>query len=77
MYIKYLSDPTTENVDPWTQSSTGCACPYDETDFSCACCDEGGCKCGELYPNQCVECGRFWDCGVGESRLIIAKKELF
>ncbi|XP_050685628.1 uncharacterized protein LOC126980044 [Leptidea sinapis] len=42
-------------VDLWTQSSSGCACPGDGGD-DCACCvRDGACPCGEVAPTRTNE----------------------
>ncbi|KAH9628154.1 hypothetical protein HF086_018370 [Spodoptera exigua] len=44
-------------VDLWTQSSSGCACPGGDGD-DCACCvRDGACPCGEVAPTRCAQCG--------------------
>ncbi|CAH2050584.1 unnamed protein product, partial [Iphiclides podalirius] len=44
-------------IDLWTQSSSGCACPGDGTE-DCACCvRDGACPCGDLAPGRCAQCG--------------------
>ncbi|XP_065340585.1 uncharacterized protein LOC135939904 [Cloeon dipterum] len=45
-------------VDLWTQESTGCRCPFDSSRSDCACCvPQSGCHCGESAPNRCQQCG--------------------
>ncbi|XP_068626491.1 uncharacterized protein [Battus philenor] len=44
-------------VDLWTQSSSGCACPGDGGE-DCACCvRDGACPCGNVAPGRCAQCG--------------------
>ncbi|KAJ8736263.1 hypothetical protein PYW08_006919 [Mythimna loreyi] len=44
-------------VDLWTQSSSGCACPGGDGD-DCACCvRDGACPCGDVAPARCAQCG--------------------
>ncbi|XP_049875349.1 uncharacterized protein LOC126373290 isoform X2 [Pectinophora gossypiella] len=44
-------------VDLWTQSSTGCACPGGAGE-DCACCvRDGACPCGDIAPARCAQCG--------------------
>ncbi|XP_063548395.1 uncharacterized protein LOC134755756 [Cydia strobilella] len=47
----------TSQVDLWTQSPKGCACPSG-ADGDCACCvRDGACPCGEVAPARCAQCG--------------------
>lgn len=46
-----------DQVDLWTQRSSGCTCPYDVLDHSCACCVSNGCQCGASSPQRCGQCG--------------------
>ncbi|KAM3967894.1 uncharacterized protein ACR2FA_011443 [Aphomia sociella] len=44
-------------VDLWTQSSSGCACPGGDGE-DCACCvRDGACPCGDVAPARCAQCG--------------------
>ncbi|CAH0727426.1 unnamed protein product, partial [Brenthis ino] len=44
-------------VDLWTQSSSGCACPSGEGQ-DCACCvRDGACPCEDIAPTRCAQCG--------------------
>ncbi|XP_052759011.1 uncharacterized protein LOC113518546 [Galleria mellonella] len=44
-------------VDLWTQSSSGCACPGGDGE-DCACCvRDGACPCGDVAPTRCAQCG--------------------
>lgn len=44
-------------IDLWTQSSSGCACPGGDGD-DCACCvRDGACPCGDIAPARCAQCG--------------------
>ncbi|XP_041975372.1 uncharacterized protein LOC121730413 [Aricia agestis] len=44
-------------VDLWTQSSSGCACPGGGGE-QCACCvRDGACPCGDVAPARCAQCG--------------------
>ncbi|CAB3256480.1 unnamed protein product [Arctia plantaginis] len=52
-----LSWSKKSQVDLWTQSSSGCACPGDGGD-DCACCvRDGACPCGGVAPTRCAQCG--------------------
>lgn len=47
----------TGQVDLWTQSPKGCACPRG-ADGDCACCvRDGACPCGDVAPARCAQCG--------------------
>ncbi|KAI8438683.1 hypothetical protein MSG28_011099 [Choristoneura fumiferana] len=47
----------TSQVDLWTQSPKGCACPRG-ADGDCACCvRDGACPCGDVAPARCAQCG--------------------
>lgn len=45
-------------IDLWTQSDSGCPCPWDSSRRDCACCvKEGACHCGKDNPGRCAQCG--------------------
>ena len=47
-----------DQLDLWTQSSSGCTCPNDVLDHSCACCVSNACLCGGTdQPQRCGQCG--------------------
>jgi len=47
-----------DQLDLWTQTSSGCTCPSDVLDHSCACCISNGCLCGGTsQPRRCGQCG--------------------
>jgi len=52
--------------DVWTRQPTGCTCYFDRTRNDCACCEQGGCQCSEMFPHQCVQCGYGSQCGIPE-----------
>ncbi|XP_028041403.1 uncharacterized protein LOC114251372 [Bombyx mandarina] len=60
-------------VDLWTQSSSGCACPG-EGGEECACCvRDGACPCGDIAPARCSQCGLEQYCA--NSKIIIVLKK--
>lgn len=50
-------------IDHYTATFTGCRCPYNTNLFDCACCQNGGCQCGEIQANQCTNCNNKALCG--------------
>ncbi|XP_061164836.1 von Willebrand factor D and EGF domain-containing protein-like [Saccostrea echinata] len=54
---------TVQEVDHFTAAFTGCRCPYNINLFDCACCQNGGCQCGEVQSNQCTDCNNMELCG--------------
>lgn len=50
-------------IDHYTATFTGCRCPYNTNLFDCACCQNGGCQCGEIQANQCTDCNSKALCG--------------
>ncbi|CAG9791199.1 unnamed protein product [Diatraea saccharalis] len=57
-------------VDLWTQSSTGCACPGGIGE-DCACCvRDGACPCGDIAPARCAQCGLEQYCANSKYKLM-------
>nr|XP_022324268.1 von Willebrand factor D and EGF domain-containing protein-like isoform X2 [Crassostrea virginica] len=52
-----------QEIDHYTAAFTGCRCPYNTNLYDCACCQNGGCQCGETQPNQCTDCNNRALCG--------------
>ncbi|XP_061164841.1 von Willebrand factor D and EGF domain-containing protein-like [Saccostrea echinata] len=59
----WTTSKTVQEVDHYTATFTGCRCPYNTNLFDCACCQNGGCQCGEVQPNQCTDCHNKAMCG--------------
>ncbi|XP_056012794.1 von Willebrand factor D and EGF domain-containing protein-like [Ostrea edulis] len=54
---------TVKEIDHYTATFSGCRCPYNINVYDCACCQNGGCQCGEIQPNQCTDCNNKALCG--------------
>ncbi|XP_056012796.1 von Willebrand factor D and EGF domain-containing protein-like isoform X1 [Ostrea edulis] len=59
----WTSSKTVQEVDHYTATFSGCRCPYNINVYDCACCQNGGCQCGEIQPNQCTDCNNKALCG--------------
>ena len=55
--IKILPYLLSDQLDLWTQRASGCTCPDDVLDHTCACCVSNGCQCAGLKPQRCGQCG--------------------
>lgn len=53
-----------QEIDHYTATFTGCRCPYNNHLYDCACCQNGGCQCGEVQRNQCYDCYSKALCGL-------------
>nr|XP_034300140.1 von Willebrand factor D and EGF domain-containing protein isoform X3 [Crassostrea gigas] len=53
-----------QEIDHYTATFTGCRCPYNTHPYDCACCQNGGCQCGEVQRNQCYDCNNKTLCGL-------------
>ena len=62
-YSQLQSHSLPGQVDMWTKHHTGCACPHNILDHTCACCAQGGCHCGLQNRMRCVQCGLEEGCG--------------
>ncbi|XP_052219253.1 von Willebrand factor D and EGF domain-containing protein-like [Dreissena polymorpha] len=58
-----LGGASLSRFDIWTFSQSGCKCAHNPSDYSCACCDAGGCQCQAPHHNQCSQCGKSENCG--------------
>nr|XP_034300143.1 von Willebrand factor D and EGF domain-containing protein-like [Crassostrea gigas] len=61
--VDWTYSKTVQEIDHYTATFTGCRCPYNTNLFDCACCQNGGCQCGEIQPNQCTNCNNKALCG--------------
>ena len=66
-HLSWLGSSHMRQVDRWTISRTGCACPYNSEDKSCPCCGQGGCSCGQ--GGRCVQCGLEQGCEQSERHI--------
>ena len=57
---------STAEVDLWTRTASGCACPWNAKRKTCACCAQGGCLCGERVPSRCGQCGLQHQCDTSQ-----------
>ena len=71
LYSFILSD----QLDLWTQRASGCTCPDDVLDHTCACCVSNGCQCAGLKPQRCGQCGLEQYCD--DSKYIIIEERRF
>ena len=62
-YSQLQSHSLPGQVDMWTKHHTGCVCPHNILDHTCACCAQGGCHCGLQNRMRCVQCGLEEGCG--------------
>merc|ERR1711860_55640 len=63
-------------VDGFTSTQSGCPCPFNKKQKDCACCKKSGCQCGRKQKNQCVQCGRTWQCGAKQDIFGIKEQKL-